>query len=264
MLIAELARLYPRDRWAVNMLAEHRTLTTVQLTALGFATTAATAARRLLVLARRGWIDRFPTGFILNSLESWWCLGPLGARITRRPGAGRVTPARVYRARDRLWVHPSLTSLIDTNQFFVDLATRARSQPGTDLRTWWSPRTCGLVTTPQRHATWHGEYIHNGNRHGFWFEPDPEGIRTATVADRVHRYPPLADRTGLATLLFHAADPEREEDLRRHLDRRNLRQLTVVTSNPEQGHPADPVWQPIGEHHRLALTELPTTPHLWP
>ncbi|MBF9133332.1 replication-relaxation family protein [Plantactinospora sp. S1510] len=263
LFLAEIGRLYTRDRWAVQMLVEHRTLTTAQLTALGFAETPTSAARRLMILARRGWIDRLPTNINLNALDSWWCLGPLGAEITRPDGGARVTPARVYRARDRLWVHQSLVSLLHTNQFFVDLAAQARTQPGTDLRTWWSPRTCAMVTGPERRATWHGEYIHDRGRHGFWFEPDPGGIGAAALADRVHSYPPLAERTGLATLLFQTADPQREDELR-HLDRRNLRQLTIATSNPEQGHPAAPVWQPIGAHHRLALTELPHTQQLWP
>ncbi|MFG2047334.1 hypothetical protein ACGFIW_07900 [Micromonospora sp. NPDC048935] len=74
----------------------------------------------------------------------------------------------------------------------------------------------------------------------------------------------MAEQTSLATLLFHAADPQREQDLRRYLERRNTRHFTVVTSNPENGHPADPVWQPIGETHRLALTDLPHTPEQWP
>ncbi|MGI5147208.1 hypothetical protein ACQEVC_12640 [Plantactinospora sp. CA-294935] len=43
LFLAEITRLYPRDRWAVQMLAEHRTLTTAQLTALGFADTPASA-----------------------------------------------------------------------------------------------------------------------------------------------------------------------------------------------------------------------------
>ncbi|MEV1107807.1 MULTISPECIES: replication-relaxation family protein [unclassified Micromonospora] len=179
----------------------------------------------------------------------------------RRPAhplgdTGRVTPARVYRARDRLREHPRLPALLRANGFFVDLTTRARTQPGTDLRTWWSPRTCALITT-SRHNVWHGEYIHDRNRHAFWYRPGPGYIHTSALADRVHHYRRLAERTGLATLLFHAADAQREQELRRHLDRRTLRHLTVVTSNPYQGHPANPVWQPIGDTRRLALTDLP-------
>ncbi|MFV2115323.1 replication-relaxation family protein [Micromonospora sp. LOL_025] len=263
LLIAELGRLYPRDRWVVEMLAEHRTLTTAQLTALGFATDPASTSRRLKILARRGWIDRLLSATASEADDTFWCLGPLGAQLTPLGGFRRVTPAQVYRARDRLREDPRLPGLLQAHDFFVDLATRARTQPGSDLRTWWSPRTCGLITRPRRDA-WHGEYIHDRNRHAFWYEPDPGNIHTSALADHVHHYRRLAERTGLATVLFHASDPEREQRLRWYLDRRNMRHLTVVTSNPDQSHPADPVWQPIGETHRLALTDLPHTPEQWP
>ncbi|MET7951261.1 replication-relaxation family protein [Micromonospora sp. NPDC005324] len=263
MVIAETQRLRLRDRWVVEMLAEHRTLTTVQLTALGFATDTASATRRLKILARRGWIDRLLSTAADDADHTLWCAGPLCTHLSSLGSYQRVTPAQVYRARDRLCEDPRLPGLLHANDFFIDLATRARTQPGTDLRTWWSPRTCRLITTPRR-AAWHGEYIHASNRHAFWYEPDPGSIHTSALANRVHHYRQLAEQTGLATLLFHAEDPQREQHLRWYLDRRNVRHLTVVTSNPEQGHPADPVWQPIGETHRLALTDLPHTPEQWP
>ncbi|MFI6783752.1 replication-relaxation family protein [Micromonospora sp. NPDC050276] len=263
LLLAESGRMRLPDWWAVEMLAEHRVLTTAQLTALGFATTTASATRRLAILARRGWIDRLWNTGAAAIADTWWCLGPIGTQLTPLDEDHDVTPAQAYRARDRLREHAGLPGLLRANDFFVDLATHALTKPGSDLRTWWSPRTCRYVTAA-RHAAWHGEYIHDRNRHAFWYQPDPGEIRPADLADRVHAYRRLAEQTGLATLLFHAADPQREQELRRYLERRNTRHLTVVTSNPEHGHPADPVWQPIGETHRLALTDLPHTPEQWP
>ncbi|MFF0471874.1 replication-relaxation family protein [Micromonospora zamorensis] len=263
LLLAEAGRMRLPDWWAVEMLAEHRVLTTAQLTALGFATTTASATRRLAILARRGWIDRLWNTSAAATADTWWCLGPIGTQLTPLGEDHDVTPAQVYRARDRLRQHPGLPGLLRANDFFVDLATHALTEPGSDLRTWWSPRTCRHVTGA-RHAAWHGEYIHDRARHAFWYQPDPGEIRPADLADRVHAYRRLAEQTGLATLLFHAADEQREQDLRRYLERRNTRHLTVATSNPEHGHPANPVWQPIGETHRLALTNLPQTPDQWP
>ncbi|MEW2426532.1 replication-relaxation family protein [Micromonospora sp. NPDC047644] len=263
LLLAESGRMRRPDWWAVEMLAEHRVLTTGQLTALGFATTTASATRRLAILARRGWIDRLWNTSVAVTTDTWWCLGPIGAQLTPLSEDRDVTPAQAYRARDRLREHTGLPGLLRANDFFVDLATHALTKPGSDLRTWWSPRTCRYVTAA-RHAAWHGEYIHDRDRHAFWYQPDPGEIRPADLADHVHAYRRLAEQTGLATLLVHAADPQREQELRRYLERRNTRHLTVVTSNPEHGHPADPVWQPIGDTHRLALTDLPHTPEQWP
>src|SRR5689334_9678247 len=97
-----------RDRWAIDMLAEHRALTTEQFTALGYDSTSAGAGRRLRTLARRGWLVR---------VDSAWRLSPFGVQLCRPiPG------------------EPDLT----VNQFFVDLAAHARTQAGSDLRVWRS------------------------------------------------------------------------------------------------------------------------------
>ncbi|MEV0561570.1 hypothetical protein [Dactylosporangium sp. NPDC050588] len=106
--LTDLRGLMPRDRWAIDMLAEHRALTTEQFTALGYDSTSAGAGRRLRTLARRGWLVR---------VDSTWLLGRFGVQL-RRPVPGE----------------PDLT----VNQFFVDLAAHARTQAGTDLRAWRS------------------------------------------------------------------------------------------------------------------------------
>ncbi|MGI5180532.1 hypothetical protein ACQEVZ_29880 [Dactylosporangium sp. CA-152071] len=106
--IADLGGLMPRDRWAIDMLAEHRALTTEQFTALGYDSTSAGAGRRLRALARCGWLVRVGSG---------WRLGLLGVQ-RRRPVPGE----------------PDLT----VDQFFVDLAALARTQARTDLRAWRS------------------------------------------------------------------------------------------------------------------------------
>lgn len=259
VFLDELRRFNDRDTWAVSMIAEHQVLTTAQLTTLGFRPDQQVAERRLRILARRGWLDRFGTFTRTGDVEIVWCLGPLGADIdagfTDRP----PSPARTYRRRERLRTSPDLDLLMETNQFFVDLAAHARTTAHTDLREWWSPRTCLAVTAPDRQRAWHGAYVHRGERHGFWLEPDPGDTSVAALAGRVHHYPAIAERTGLATLLFRTTDPQREQDLHRQLARLNLRQLTVATTHPDAGHPADTVWLPAGGSERIALHQLPTT-----
>lgn len=258
LLLTEYRGLTARDCWAIDMIAEHRVLTAGQLVALGFGPTVANAARRLRILTSRGWLDRFYCRLLDDlTVETGWCLGPFGAARTHPPAEPARSPARVYRAFDRLRFHPQLDMLVATNQFFVDLASHARATAGCDLRTWWSPRTCDEVGAPG----WYGEYIHQGRRVGFWFEPDPgEGA----VARRVHRYRPLAARTGLGTVLFRIGDQQREEQLHEHLDRLNLTGLTVATSYPDLGHPAGLVWLTHASGGRVALHELPEAEPLGP
>ncbi|GLH97788.1 replication-relaxation family protein [Phytohabitans aurantiacus] len=256
----ELGRTTRRDRWAILMIAEHRILTTGQLTALGFDPESASTERRLRILARRGWLDRFAIGPTrTGTIEIVWCLGPLGAVLATHPHYPGPGPAHVYRQQQRLQADPHLAELWDLNQFFVELATHARGRAATDLRTWWSPRTCADAIAPAKHRVWHGEYIHDGQRYGFWLEPDHGDTTIASVAGRIHRYRPVADRTGLATVLFRTTDPHREAALHQQLARLNLDQLTVATTHPDAGHPATRVWLPAGARERLAMVDLPPT-----
>lgn len=259
LFLDELRRLTGRDQWAVLMIAEHQVLTTAHLTALGFHPNQAGTERRLRILARRGWLDRFGTFTRTGDIATVWCLGPLGSDITSAPAGPSPSPARTYRRRERLRTSPDLELLMETNQFFVDLAAHARTTAHTDLRVWWSPRTSLAVTAPDRRRAWHGEYVHHGQRHGFWLEPDPGDTTVAAVAGRVHHYPAIAEQAGLATVLFRTTDPHREQDLHRQLARLNLRQLTVATTHPDAGHPADSVWLPAGGSERIALHQFPAT-----
>ena len=259
-LLRESVRRFTRqDLWAVMMIAEHQVLTTAQLTTLGFRVDQQVAERRLRILARRGWLDRFGTITRTGDIVTVWCLGPLGADITSAPAGPYPSPARTYRRRERLRTSGDLELVMETNQFFVDLAAHARTTAHADLREWWSPRTCHAVTTPDRRQAWHGAYAHRGERHGFWLEPDPGETSVAALAGRVHHYLDIAARTGLATLLFRTTDPQREQDLHKKLARLNLRQLTVATTHPDAGHPANSVWLPAGGSERIALHQLPTT-----
>lgn len=207
--------LMPRDRWAIDMLAEHQALTTDQFTALGYDRTPAGAGRRLRILARRGWLVR---------IDSAWFLGRFGAQM-RRPVAGE----------------PDLTR----NQFFVDLATHVRTQAGTDLRAWRS------VPAP------YGEYLRDGKRIGFWYQPDPGGPPSRWL----RRYGALAAKTGVGLVLVTTSDPGRERMLRERL---HLGGLTVATSVVGLGHPAGPVWLTHTNRDRLALHELPEADQLDP
>ncbi|MEV4511509.1 hypothetical protein AB0K00_21355 [Dactylosporangium sp. NPDC049525] len=106
--LTDLRGLMPRDRWAIDMLTEHRALTTDQFTALACDSAPADADRRLQILAQR----RRPV-----RIDLAWLLGPFVVHLCR-PVPGE----------------PDLT----TNQSFADLAAHARTQAGTDIRAWRS------------------------------------------------------------------------------------------------------------------------------
>ena len=143
------------DEWAINMIAEHRALTTDQLLALGYDHDPATADKRLKRLVRLGWLRRHrhgpgftARGYLDTTLGS---IGPFGMAITTTDNKP-VSAAQAYRDKARLVRDPHLPHLMDVNQFFVALATYARTH---------RPRpTCGpgghpspATGSPRHHGT---------------------------------------------------------------------------------------------------------------
>lgn len=257
--LSAYSSLQQRDAWVVRMLAEHQTISTPQLVDLGFAADAAAAEKRLSLLVRRGWLNRFGPGITEHwySKDIMWCIGPYGAYyadLDDRP----VSPAQVYRDTYRLVTNRHLSHLQAINQFFVDLAAYARTHPPTtDLQTWWSPRICSRTIASPRYKAWHGEYASDHRRVPFWLEVDDGYIRPATLARHVHRYQPFAARSGIGNVLFLTGDADRESELRRHLSHLNVVGLEVATSHRGLGNPATDVWLLLTGGPRRALHELP-------
>jgi len=79
-MLKAAARLTDRDRYLVRTVAEHRVLTTDQLTALAF-DNIITARHRLDVLARLGVLRRFRPHRAVGSAPWHYLLGPLGAAL---------------------------------------------------------------------------------------------------------------------------------------------------------------------------------------
>lgn len=209
------------DEWAINMIAEHRALTTDQLVAPrlrsrprhgGQTTQAPRPARMPPPLRPRIHRPRIPRHHTLvhRTVRHGHHHHRRQTR-QRRPGA----PGQGTYRRD-----PHLPHLLDVNQFFVALAVYARTNPSTtNLRTWWSPFTCHRIAASPRHKMWHGEYLHDDRRVGFWLEPDDGTARPATLAAHIHHYHAIAARTEEPAVLFHCTDGEREAALRQRLSR---------------------------------------------
>ncbi len=126
----ELVRITPRDLWLLELLREHRTLTTEHLTTLGFLS-GHRARKRLLLLHRRDVLDRWRY-HVRPGSQSWrWTLGPLGAAIlASRDGRPVPRPASVRAATDRLAGSGAIHHLLGCNGFFVALAFYARAHRG--------------------------------------------------------------------------------------------------------------------------------------
>lgn len=246
---SELRRLMPRDRWLLDLLAQHEVFTTEQVAALAF-DHVHTARNRLVLLQQRGVLARFRDAVRPGS-QSWrWTLDLVGATyIALRNGDPRPTAAGIRQRIDRLATRQSLGHLLGVNGFFVDLAAHARTTDSARLDVWWSERRCRSVGGDLVRPDAHGRWTEASHTLGFWLEYDRGTEKRHIVADKLDGYASLHDATGLGhTVLFWMSTPGREASLRQVLARHPAvasGRLLVATAGGAEQHPAGPVWAPV-------------------
>ena len=278
-LAAELAaRLTARDRWLLRMIAEHRVLTTAQVTQLAFGTTRAATARMTTLYQYRA-VDRFRPLAPAGSSPLHFILDEAGAMLLAAEDG--ITAADLGYRRDRsmaIALSPRLAHDTGANGIFTHLAATARASSGRQaLECWWGERRCA--------ATWGGDARPDG--YGRWTEQLPGRLActvdffleydTGTeplsrVVAKLAGYAALAARTGITTpVLFWLRSPSREAALHARLagppppgirDAASAAQIPgvpVATATPgtsPQG-PAGAAWLPAGiPGPRLRLAQL--------
>ena len=278
-LAADLAaRLTARDRWLLRMIAEHRVLTTAQVTQLAFGTTRAATARMTTLYQYRA-VDRFRPLAPAGSSPLHFILDEAGAMLLAAEDG--ITPADLGYRRDRsmaIALSPRLAHDTGANGIFTHLAATARASSGRQaLECWWGERRCA--------ATWGGHARPDG--YGRWTEQLPG--RPAVTIDffleydtgteplsrvvaKLAGYAALAARTGITTpVLFWLRSPAREAALHARLaglpppgirDAASAAQIpgvpvaTAAPSTSSQG-PAGAAWLPAGSPGpRLRLAQL--------
>lgn len=263
-----LRQLTGRDRLVVDLLAEHRVLTTEQVTAVGFGS-ATTARHRLAVLHRLGVLDRFRLAVPGGGSQSWrYTLGPVGAAIVA--AARGVAPPRpgAHRARVlRLATSPTLDHLLGVNGVFCALLAEARGRPGVVLVAWESEAACAARLGGLARPDGHGEWAEAGRQVGFWLEYDTGTERLDRLTGKLPGYRDVARAGGPADpVLFWLPNTAREAHLHQAL-RASPPPVPVATAAADHataaGHsPAGPIWLPAGTARgggRRRLMDLPTT-----
>jgi hypothetical protein len=254
--LAALGRLTDRDRTLCRVLAEHRVLTTEQISELAFGSRT-TAQHRLVTLYRLGVLGRFRRYAPAGSQPWHYVLDTVGAALAAA-GAGVEPPsASALRARTlALAGSQRLDHLVGVNGFFTSLAGHARRSAGARLEVWWSePRTAaeyGEFVRPDGYGVWHED----GRRVALFLEHDTGSEALPRVAAKLSGYADLADADGHATpmLLFWLSGLRREAALRRAL---GTPPIPVATASPVLGRPAGPVWLPLGtDGPRRRLADL--------
>jgi hypothetical protein len=284
-LLAVLAgRLTGRDRWMMAMLAEHRVLTTTQLTALAF-TGRREAERRLAALWAWRCVDRFRPQTALGggSAPFHWILDDAGAAVLAA-GHGLTDAEFGYRRATALAIAHSqrLGHTVGTNTLLTALATsRPATSAGADplgagartdgqlvagrLVDWWGERRCaaawGDLVRPDAAATWQTPSPAAGRAAGgaagvrslgFAVEYDTGTETLARVAAKLGDYADLAAAAGqVLPLLLWLPSLARESALHHHLDPTGLLVATAAADHAATaGGPTGPVWRPAAAPQR--------------
>lgn len=255
-LAAAASRITARDRRLCQLLAEHRVLTTPQLTQLAFPSLDA-ATKRLAILHRLGLVDRFRPHHHPGSAPYHYTLGPLGAALLA--AHTNQDPATLGYRRDRtlaLAHSQHLQHLVGVNGFFSALAATARIHPDAELELWWSEQQCAARWAPLIHPDGYGRWREHQARVDFFLEYDRGTQAPQRLAAKLGGYHALTHASRITTpLLIWLPTSAREATIRHAVAGTSL---PVATATPHPSHsPAGPRWQPLqGSGPRRRLIEL--------
>lgn len=265
------ARLTPRDRWLIHMLAEHRVLTTDHIVQLCFSGRR-TANQRLRLLYQWGVVARFQPHRALGSHPLHYVLDTAGALVLAHEhgldlktlGYNRNTElGRAYSLQ--------LAHAVGCNSLLAALVHHAR-QPGSTgrLTTWWSAARCasawGDIVSPDAYGRW----AEDGDTVEWFLEFDFGTEKLARIANKLPCYARLAMATGIITpLLVWLPSGHREATVRNAfgeaLSGVDRRLVPVATTSADTCADAvdmnQPRWQHITGGDRVRLADLAT---LWP
>ena len=258
-LLELAARLTDRDRLILELLAEHRVLTTGQLADATFGSVRRSEAR-LAQLHDLGLLDRFRPRAVSGSAPYHWILATLGAAVVAANRGSDVADLG-WRADRALAVARSqhLAHLVGVNGVFTALLRAARTNPRYALPEWWSERRCaaewGELVRPDGYGLW----IDDTARVPFLLEYDTGSEPLGRLAAKLPGYADLATATGRPSwLLFVFPTSRREADSRRALAGSAVPVATGAQgATAQHWDPAGPTWLPLPGDRRLRLAELP-------
>lgn len=276
------ARLTDRDRRILALVAEHRVLTTEQLTVLAFGSRPR-AQHRLHELHGMDVVWRFRFPRAAGGSYPWhYALGYTGARLIAAQKAVRPPrPAEHAQHLERLVESPTLRHQLGVNDFFVALAAyacrqqgwpNANTYDGTGLDTWHGEAEITAFHADTVRPDGFGAWSEHGRLTRFYLEYDTGSETLARVAGKLEDYHAAARRAGgplTGPVLFTVATTRREAGLRAALARSLAHVeglVAVATTARDYGHPdgpAGPVWAPLTRApdavRRARLPDLPDT-----
>jgi hypothetical protein len=248
-----LRRLTGRDRLLLSWLAEHYVLSTAQISQALFPSTRS-ATLRLAALRSIEAVTAF-VDVTVAGRQNLYTLGPLGMIVepTRyhdpdRPDAR--TPRTSIERTERIVGSRTLAHLLGTNQLFIDLYARTRTDGTTRLLRWWSEQhattaysgasyATGSTTSvhPDGHGIWHA----GGRTVGFFLEHDNGTEPLLKVLTKLQPYERLTTGGGPSyPVLLRVPSRRRERNLLDALA--GVPTAMPVATGVHDEHPAGPAW----------------------
>lgn len=272
MIAALSRRLTSRDRRVLDLLYEHRVLTTGQITQVAFGTDRYTRRRLATLYAYRA-VDRFRPFHPRGGSAPWhYVLDDAGALIVAQARGTTVQelPFRRDRAMD-IALSPSLAHTVAVNGFFTALAAAARQDPAAELTVWWTERQCRRAwpdgIRPDGYGRWRVTVGSTPHETDFFLEMDRGTETLARVTAKLDSYADLAGRTGYHTpVLFCLPGPGREQALHPLIRNAPIPVATTTTALAgltsqqqelaQEDGPAGMVWLAAGARRRVRLADL--------
>lgn len=275
-------RLRPRDLVLAHLLADHKVLTTAQITQVLF-TAASTATNRLYRLRSLGVTDRFlPDPCVIATLahpdaHTCWVLGVLGARYVALAHGQRPPTAHAVRERqDTVAASTHLAHTLGVNQVLVDLLARTRTHPGTRVARWWPSARIAAALGRRLRPDAHGIWCQDQQQVAFFLEYDTGTETLAHLAAKIEAYRRLRGDGGPTwPVLLFLPGPTREQNLHQHLaatmptpstpavPARSDAVVVATTTRTRwrEDGPAGPIWRLLGpDQTQWRLIDLPSVP----
>lgn len=263
------AHLTIRDRWLARMIAEHRVLTTTQITDLAFPSRRATNLR-LRRLYQWRVLDRFQPYIGQGRAPLFYVLDSAGAQALAYEDGIDPTELRFRPERSLGISHAHrLAHLHGVNSFFSPLIHHARTRSSHSLDAWWPETRCARHVGDRVLPDAYGRWTEHGRTIEWFLEWDTGHYQLARLAAKLRDYAHLAATTAITTpVLFCFTSPRRETHARDVLtsalrDLPRPADVPIATTNTTEIAPphtaADAVWLPLdhtttGRHTLAGLT----------
>jgi hypothetical protein len=232
-------------------------LTTMQLTGLHFEDVRR-ARRRLLILHRKGVIERFRPYRPRGSAPHHYILGEVGARVVAATQGLELRTIRQRMERDLyLMLNPRLDHLLEVNDFFVRLIKECRNSPDYDLTRWWGERRCAAAIPSSVHPDGLGRLSSFGRSCTFLLELDRGTERGDRLRRKLLSFGRLGRRREKPDAIVFIFPSERRERAARSKLELDIG-IRVATSHRDlhEGNPLGRNWLPIDDETRRSLIDL--------